>query len=67
MFELFFLQEKGWVKRQEQMIDKKTVPNVERNQLTKGLKSPQLTTRINKRGQHGDGSLLPLGMLHLRA
>lgn len=67
MFELFFLQEKGWVKRQEQMIDKKTVPNVERNQLTKGLKSPQLTTRINKRGQHRDGSLLPLGMLHLRA
>lgn len=50
MFELFFLQEKGWVKRQEQMIDKKTVPNVERNQLTKGLKSPQLKNTHQQEG-----------------
>ena len=40
---------------------------MERNQLNKGLKSPQSTTHIGKRGQHRDGSLFPLGMLHLRS
>lgn len=49
------------------MIEKETVPYMERNQLNKGLKSPKSTTNIDKRGQHGDGSLFPLGMLHLRS
>ena len=59
-------RKKDGLKDNNNWLTKKIVPNVERNQLNKGLKSPQSTTHIGKRGQHRGGSLFPLGMLPVR-